>query len=161
MHRSLPFGLACVLLGSSCDALLGKLEDEPAPLPPPVAPVATVEPETEDPTANMSAAAKTWVEKMRKLMPMMCDEAYFKACFALAASECEQLVSTHFEACLRKHPDAVPSSLTPESGVKAGQILSICLITDIEAVVAAAGKGVTSPECERERRMTRIQYQME
>src|SRR5688500_5529714 len=88
---------------------------------------------------TLSGPSRAWVDLVRASFPgSFCeDKAYFVQCFDVTAARCKELVAKHFDACLAKHPEAVPQVVNETTGRAGGQLLGNCVGSQYEIELAA------------------------
>jgi hypothetical protein len=80
-------------------------------------------------TTVNTISREQWTTQMGNLLPAaMCQEgSYFRACFAISASDCHKTATATTATCLRQYTDQMPATLKqPEDGAHWGQLVGTC-----------------------------------
>jgi len=89
-----------------------------------------------------------WVEGMKTVVPtMFCAPAmYFRQCFSVSATECEETSASATRVCLDKHKSEIPEILVqPKDGSRLGMIIGQCAGTAYE--ISLKKKRISNAKC--------------
>ena len=81
-------------------------------------------------TANPGEVSKeAWIDSMSTALPTaFCQpDQYFRQCFDVSQTECEETAMSATRVCLQKYKDKIPNTLTqPKDGAYWGRIVGSC-----------------------------------
>jgi len=81
-------------------------------------------------SANSAEVSKeAWLNSMSTILPTAFCQAnqYFRQCFDVSQTECEETAMSATRICLQKHKDEIPETLTqPNDGAYWGRIVGRC-----------------------------------
>ena len=91
---------------------------------------------------------KTWMDGMSTAIPTLfcAPSQYFRKCFAVSATECEETSASAVRVCLAKNKDQIPEVLNqPQDGQRLGNIIGQCAGINYE--IALKKKRASDPKC--------------
>jgi hypothetical protein len=72
---------------------------------------------------------ETWIDSMSTALPtVFCQpDQYFRQCFDVSQTECEEIAMSATRVCLQKYKDEIPNTLIqPKDGAYWGRIIGSC-----------------------------------
>jgi len=100
-------------------------------------------------SANSAEVSKeAWINSMSTVLPTAFCQAdqYFRQCFDVSQTECEETAMSATRVCLQKYKDKIPDTLTqPKDGTYWGRIIGRCAGESYE--ITLRKKRISNQKC--------------
>jgi len=97
---------------------------------------------------SAEVSKEAWIESMSTALPTaLCQSAqYFRQCFDVSQTECEETAVSATRICLQKYEDKIPNTLVqPQDGTQWGTIIGRCAGEAYE--IALRKKRISNQKC--------------